>query len=220
MAILGYVGFKNYREAQALNAGDALLDSETVEQLESAVASYGSTASGAALKLRLAKAYYDAGSFKSALEAYRELEGKAPEGFEEIPALGIAASLEGDEQYEEALKAYETFASEHPASPYAIEALVGGARAMALGGDKEGALKRLAALKEEKKDDEAAVQAIEKTEDVVKRWEKRSLFDMVGEVEKAVEEAEKVEEPEVQEAAPVEEPAEQAPESEQTAPAE
>lgn len=182
VVVAGYYGVKNWRQAQREAAGSALMEAamggDSVESLESAVAAHGSSASGPALKLRLAKAYYDAGqyddkSYQNALEIYTELDGKAPDGFAEVPKLGIAACLEGLGRTEEAQKAYDEFVEALPESPYALQAKLGSARCTALAGDKAKALEKLAALKDEVKDDDASLALVETAEDVVKRWEKR-----------------------------------------------
>ena len=194
VAILGYYGIKDYRAAQRAAAGDAFLNAESVEQLESAVADYGSSKAGPALKLRLAKAYYDARSYDSALEIYNALvtSGTAPKGFEDIPELGIAQCLEAQEKYDEAIAAYDAFVDAKPESPFAFEAKLGAVRTIAAKGEKDKALERLAAIKDAVKDDESRKALAESTEDLVKRWEKRSLFDLastIDETAKAAEEA-------------------------------
>ncbi len=182
VVVAGYYGVKNWRESQRVAAGSALMNvsmgGDSVEELEAAVASYGSSKSGAALKLRLAKAYYDAGRFDernyhNALEIFAQLAGNAPKGFEEVPALGTAACLEGLGKADEAIKAYSDFVAAYPASSYAVLAKIGAARCTALAGDKAKALADLAALKDALKDDDASLALVETAEDVVKRWEKR-----------------------------------------------
>ncbi len=182
VVVAGYYGVKNWRESRRVAAGSALMNvsmgGDSVEELEAAVASYGSSKSGAALKLRLAKAYYDAGRFDernyhNALEIFAQLAGNAPKGFEEVPALGTAACLEGLGKADEAIKAYSDFVAAYPASSYAVLAKIGAARCTALAGDKAKALADLAALKDALKDDDASLALVETAEDVVKRWEKR-----------------------------------------------
>ena len=182
VVVAGYYGVKNWRESQRVAAGSALMNvsmgGDSVEELEAAVASYGSSKSGAALKLRLAKAYYDAGRFDernyhNALEIFAQLAGNAPKGFEEVPALGTAACLEGLGKADEAIKAYSDFVAAYPASSYAVLAKIGAARCTALAGNKAKALADLAALKDALKDDDASLALVETAEDVVKRWEKR-----------------------------------------------
>ena len=189
VAVAGYYGVKGWREARSIAAGEAFLNSETVEELESAVASYGGTRTGAALKLRLAKAYYDAGSCESAAELYRSLDGAAPEGFEDVPALGLAECLEAQERFAEAIAAYEAFAEERPASPFALGARIGAARCLVQSGERDKAMERLAALKEEVRDDDSATALVEAAEDLAKRWEKRSLFDTADAVAETLKQA-------------------------------
>ncbi len=186
----GWYGVKGWREARAAAAGDALLNAESVEELEAAVASYGSSKTGPALKLRLAKAYFDARNFQSAADTYAELQGKAPAGFDDVPYLGAAECLEAQESFDEALKAYDAFVEERPGSPFLFEARLGAVRVLAQNGAKDAALERLAALKEEFKDDDAATERLAATEDLVKRWEKRSLFDAADAIAEALEQVE------------------------------
>ena len=194
--VAGYYGIKEWRQSQREAAGSALMEAamggDSVENLESAVAAYGSSASGPALKLRLAKAYYDAGQFddknyQNALDIYAELDGNAPEGFEEVPKIGTAACLEGLGRTEEAQKAYDEFVEALPESPYALLAKLGSARCTALAGDKAKALEKLATIKEEVKDDDASLALVETAEDVVKRWEKRERVSATDELAQTLE---------------------------------
>lgn len=196
VVVAGYYGIKNWRQSQREAAGSALMEAamggDSVESLESAVAAYGSSASGPALKLRLAKAYYDAGqfddkSYQNALDIYAELDGKAPEGFAEVPKIGTAACLEGLGRTDEALKAYNDFAEAFPESPYALSAKLGSARCTALAGDKAKALEMLAAIKNDVKDDDASLALVETAEDVVKRWEKRERVSATEDLAKTLE---------------------------------
>ncbi|MBO6167498.1 MAG: tetratricopeptide repeat protein [Kiritimatiellae bacterium] len=192
VVVLGYQGVKNWREAKRIAGADALMTAESVEELESAVASYGNGPSGAALKMRLAKAYYDAGSYESAAELYGELSGKAHAAFADIPELGLAECLEAQGKTSEAVEAYNAFVEARPESPYALQAKIGAARATALGGDKAKALEMLGALKKSVEADDAAVALVETAEDIVKRWEKREFIAPVAQVEEAVKAVEEV----------------------------
>lgn len=202
-----WFGVKGWRQARINAAGDALMNAESVEELEAAVASFGSSKSGPALRLRLAKAYYDARNYESASIAYGELQGNAPEGFEDLPYLGAAECLEALERYDEALKAFDAFVEERPASPFVFEARLGAVRVLAQSGDREGAQKRIAAMKDEFKDDTTATERLDAAEDLVKRWQKRSLFDAADAVAETLQQLDAPEAPE----APVVEPAPEAP---------
>lgn len=214
-----WFGVKSWRQSRIDAAGDAFLNAESVEELEAAVASFGSSKAGPALRMRLAKAYYDARNYESALFAYGELQNNAPKGFEDLPYLGAAECLEALERYDEALKAFDSFVTERPASPFVFEARLGYVRVLAQSGDREGAQNRIAAMKEEFKDDSAATERLEAAEDLVKRWQKRSLFDAADAVAETLEQLDEPEPeaPVVESAAEVASEAPEAPAAEPVA---
>ena len=170
LVVAGYYGIKNYRENRRVEASTALVASYTTEEFETAVSKFGSSDAGGALKLRLAKKYFDDARYDEALGLYEELSAKAPEGFAEIPAVGKAQCLEAQGKAAEALAAYEAFAEANPKSCLALTAKLGAVRAIALGGDKEKALAKAAELKESVKDDPASKARVEQIEDTVKRY--------------------------------------------------
>ena len=170
LAVGGYYGVKNYLENRRIESSNALVASYTTDEFEGAVQKFGSTDAGGALKLRLAKKYFDDGRYEEAIEIYDGLAAKAPEGYADIPAVGKAQCLEAQGKYAEALSAYEAFAEANPKSFLALAAKLGAARAIALGGDKEKALAKLAEIKESVKDDEVAKARVESVEDTVKRY--------------------------------------------------
>ncbi len=180
VAVAGYYGFKNYRANRQAGAANVLMEAYTASELEDGVAKYDGTAAGPAIRLRLAKKYFDEERYQEALDLYTALAGKAPAGFEDVPAVGAAQCLEALEKYDDAVKAYEAFVAANPKSPLALTAKLGAARAVAAKGDKAAALKSLDALKAEVKKDSIEFARVEATIDIVKRWEKRaapSLFD-------------------------------------------
>ena len=155
-------------------AADQLVNAYTAEELEEAVAKYSGTATGGALKLRLAKNYFDAARYEEALGQYEELDGKAPEGFEAVPQVGKAQCLEALGRFAEAEKAFEAFAEANPQSYLKLTAQLGAARSIAQLGDKKKALARLDALKAAYKGEAVATERIETTISVVERWEKKA----------------------------------------------
>lgn len=171
--VAGYYGVKNWRESRRIAAADALFSAYSVQDLEGAVAKFGDTKSGPALRQRLAQKYFDDGNYQLALEAYEALDGKAPEGFEDVPVVGKAACLEALGQFEKACDAYRAFAESKPKSLYALTAKLGLARTLAAQGRRDEAVKGLEAAKAEVADDEVAKSRVEATLDLVKRWEKR-----------------------------------------------
>ena len=169
----GWYGWKNHKAATRVAASNALVNAYTTEELEDSVAKFSGTAAGGALKLRLAKSYFDAGRYEEALSQYEALSGNAPEGFADIPPVGKAQCLEALGKYDEALKAFDAFAEANPASFLKLTAQLGSARSIAQSGDKAKALARLDALKAANKDDALAKARIEATELAVKRYEKK-----------------------------------------------
>ena len=172
IAVGGYYGVKNHVAAKKIAASEAVVNAYTAEELEEAVAKFGTTASGGALKLRLAKKYFDAGHYQEALNQYDALVKDAPDGFADIPVVGRAQALEGLGKFAEAQKAFEEFAAANPNNYLTLTAQLGAARTLAEGGDAKAALDRLAALKASATD-ELAKARIETTEDCIRRMAKK-----------------------------------------------
>ena len=213
-AVVGaFYGIRGYLRSRDASANAALANSYTADDLEAAVSSYGSSKVGPALKLRLAKAYYDAERYQDALETYDALVAKADKipAFADVAYIGRAYSLEGLKKYQEAREAYGAFAKDASKtnSYLALSAKLGDARCQALAGDKDGAVKALDAIKETVKGDKMAEMRAERLTDAIKRYEPgrtpRSLFDAADAAEKALESEKKAKAPE---AKPVEKPAE------------
>ena len=170
----GWYWWKNHKAAVRVAASDALINAYTTEELEDSVSKFSGTATEGALKLRLAKSYFDAGRYEEALSQYESLAGNAPDGFADIPQVGKAQCLEALGRFDEAVKAFDAFAEAGSASYLKLTAQLGAARSIAQAGDKKKALARLDALKAANKDDELAKARIEATEQVVKRYEKKA----------------------------------------------
>ena len=175
IAVGGFYGWKNHRIAVRNAAAESLATVRTTEEIEAAVSKFGGSATGGALKLRLAKSYYDAGRYEEALDQYGKLIGNAPDGFEAIPVVGQAQCLEALGKFDEAAKAYDDFAVANPTNYLTLTAQLGLARCCAQQGDKEKALAQLAALKDANKDDEIAKARVEAIEELVKRYEKKTV---------------------------------------------
>ena len=172
IAVGGYYGVKNHVAAKRVAASEAVVNAYTAEELEEAVAKFGTTASGGALKLRLAKKYFDAGRYQEALDQYDALVKDAPDGFADIPVVGRAQALEALGKFAEAQKAFDDFVAANPNNYLTLTAQLGAARSLAEGGDAKAALDRLAALKASTTD-ELAKARIETTEDCIRRMAKK-----------------------------------------------
>ena len=191
IAVAGWYGWKGWSESREARASEALLTAAQAEDLESAVANYGGTKAGPALRMRLAKRYFDSERYEEALAEYEKLDGSAPEGFDDVPSVGRAECLEALGRTEEALKSYDAFAEAKPKSFLALTAKIGAARCVAQLGDKTKALERLAAAKAELAGDDTSKALVESAEALVKRWEKRerkTLFDAADAAAKQAEE--------------------------------
>lgn len=182
--------YKYYNASAEAEAAKSLAEAYAPEELEEGVAKFGSRAAGGLMKVKLAKAYFQAERYEEALAIYEELEKAPPAGFEDVPPVGKAQCLEALEKYDEALAAFEAFASFHETSYLRITAQLGAARCVCEKGDKAKALEMLAALKKEVGDDEISKARVDAAEDLVKRYvkhEKRSLFDAADAAAKSIE---------------------------------
>ena len=171
IAVGGWYGWKNHRAATRAAASDAVVNAYTTEEIEEAVSKFSGTASAGALKLRLAKNYFDNGRYEEALAQYEALEGNAPDGFADVPVVGKAQSLEALKRFDEALAAFDAFVQASPKGYLTLTAQLGAARCLAESGKKGEALKRLQALKDANKDDDIATARIDATESLVARYE-------------------------------------------------
>jgi len=167
----GWKYWKSHQAAVKAAASDALVSAFTTEELEDAVTKYGDKTAGSALKLRLAKSYFDGGRYEEALSLYEALDGKVTEGFEDIPVVGKAQCLEALGKYDDAGKAFDAFAAAKSKNPFTLTAQLGAVRCICRAGDKTKALARLDALKTANKGDELSKMRIEATESLVKRYE-------------------------------------------------
>lgn len=174
IAVGGWYGWKNHKAAVKAAASDALVSAYTTEEIEDAVAKFSGSAAEGALKLRLAKSYYDAGRYEEALAQYEALVGNAPDGFADIPVVGKAQCLEALGKFDEAAKAFDAFAEASPKNYLALTAQLGAARCFVQAGDKKKALARVDALKAANKDDELSKARIEATEGVIRRFDPSS----------------------------------------------
>ena len=174
IAVGGWYGWKNHKQAVKAAASDALVNAYTTEEVEDAVAKFSGSATEGALKLRLAKSYFDAGRYEEALAQYEALIGNAPDGFADIPVVGKAQCLEALGKFDEAAKAFDAFAEANPKNYLTLTAQLGAARALAQAGDKKKALARIEALKAANKDEELAKARVEATETAIKRFEQKA----------------------------------------------
>ena len=183
-AVAAFYGVKAWMQSKQAAASAALAAASSVDELETAVAQHGSSKAGGLMRLRLAKAYYDAGRFQEAHDLYSGLAGSAPEGFGDVVKLGLAFSLEGLKKYAEAENGFRQYAADeaNATSYLLLTAKLGAARCKAQGGDKEGAIKELEEIKSGLEKDSAEADRVDSLIDACRRWEPRSLFDVANDV--------------------------------------
>ena len=143
VAVLIAVGvsmFQRNRASQAAKASEQLLAQPAIDTLEKTVADFGSTPSGVAAKLKLAKAYYDAGQYDKALttyEAFIKENGAFP--FADVARVGRSYALCGLNRTEEAIAGFRAFRQQNPGHYLTQQTLLGEASCLAMQGKKDAA---------------------------------------------------------------------------------
>ena len=152
LAFIAFLAYRNYSQRQNARASAGLNSATSVEDLENLNAQYGKTKVGSMIRLRLAKAYYDAGNYADAAQAFQDYARHNAKGeFAPVARLGYATSLEAQRDFDAALAAYEGV-TDDATSPAAVQALLGKARCLAAKGDKPAALDLIDRVAIDKKD--------------------------------------------------------------------
>lgn len=170
LVVILAIAFTKSRAAKLENASAALLTTSDVVGLEELNGRYGGTKIGPLIRLRLARAYYDAGQFDSAKDAYAQFAKRnAKHPLADEARLGLAASEEALQEFQQAIADYRAIAA--PAgSPVAIMAKLGEARSLAASGDKTAAAALLETLSAETKGT-AWENTVENTDSVIDRFD-------------------------------------------------
>lgn len=139
LAVMVAIAFTRSRAAKLERASAALLSANDVVGLEEVAGRFGGTKLGPLIKLRLARAYYDAGQFDSAKDAFGDF-AKANRNHPLIQEakLGLAASHEALREFQQAIDGYRSIGAE-AGSPVYFLAKMGEARSLAASGDKAAA---------------------------------------------------------------------------------
>ena len=170
--VAAWGGFRYWKSSRAnaqVAASQALLSAWTTQELEDAVATYGSQKCGPILTLRLAKSYFDEGRYEEALQQYDALLATPLDGFEAVPALGRAHALEALGRYAEALDAFASVREANKDTPFALTATLGLARTRAELGEKDEALKLLAETQTRVASNEMESMRVENTKKLIER---------------------------------------------------
>ena len=132
LVALGTAAFLRHRANQGDLASAALMTTKNVEGLENLKNQYGGTRVAPLVDLRLAEAYFNAGNLKGArgvYETFLKRHGNHPMAGN--ARVGLAATLEAEQSFEEAGAGFESFASEHPDHYLYPVAVMGQARCLA-----------------------------------------------------------------------------------------
>lgn len=178
----GAVAYQRHRESQAAKASEQIAANDTVDTLETTVKEYGGTAPGVAAKLKLAKAYYDAGRFDQALETYNDfVKQHASHPFVGTAQVGRGYALAALSRTDEALDAFRTFQKANPDHYLIPQVVLGEAGCLAVQGKKADAKALLEDLRAAHRDT-AWDLAGKRLEGVIDRYSGtrpggRSLFD-------------------------------------------
>jgi len=133
IAVSATVIYLRYRSSRVTEAAAATATARSIDELESVVTRYGATPAGTATRLRLAKAYCDAGKFEEALGAYEAFIRKhGSHTFVDVAKLGRAQALEGLNRSAEALEIYHAFRAANRDHYLTPTAWLGEARCLAL----------------------------------------------------------------------------------------
>jgi predicted negative regulator of RcsB-dependent stress response len=183
IVVAGGVMYDRHRTQQYQTASAALATAESLESVESLTSRYGRTTLGPILRLKLAKAQFDAGRYEEALSTYDAfLRRDDKHDMADVARLGRAQCMEALSRAAEARGAYAAFATADPKHYLAPSAMLGEARCFALEGDKVRAkqcLERVMLAHAGTQWEEAA----RKLQGVIDRFEGikgSSLFDQLG----------------------------------------
>ncbi|MFZ4394075.1 MAG: tetratricopeptide repeat protein [Kiritimatiellia bacterium] len=179
----GVAVYFRHRDSQTAEAAQQLLAQPTIETLEKAVADYGSTPPGAAVKLKLAKAYCDAGLYEKALEAYDEfIKNHASYPFADVAHVGRGFALFGLKRTEEAIEVFRAFRMKNPSHFLAPQTTFGEAACLTLQGKKDAAKALLQDLRADKRDTpwDAAAKRMEGAIERYQGGSMRSLLDQAN----------------------------------------
>ena len=182
LVALGVIAYLRHRANQADLASAALMTTESVEGLENLNRQYGGTRAGPLIRLRLAEAYYNAGNHAAARGIYEKfLKSDGRHKLIGTARLGLAATLEAEQSFEEAGAAFETFARENPGHYLYPLAVMGQARCLAARKEKAAARDLLDRLIVARAGTpwEAMARDLQKVVDRFEGFKARSIFDQM-----------------------------------------
>lgn len=183
IVVAGAVIYLRYRESQTRRAAEQLVAADSIEAIEAVVAQYGNTAPGVAARLKLSKAYYDAGKYQEALTGYDSFLQKHPDHpFADLARVGRGFALCAMNRPDDALTAFHDFEKARPDSFLEPQVILGEVNCLTIQGKKAEAKALLQKLRVLQRDTPWEGVA-KRMEGVVNRYTAqapRSLFDQAN----------------------------------------
>ena len=165
----GWKLYQSHRESVNAAAAEAVSSAYTTGELEDAAEEYAGHEAAGAIKIRLAKNYYDDGKYEQAAEIYDDLIANPPDGFVDIAVVGKAHCLEAENKADEALAAFDAYVGSSTNGYLVLTAKLGAVRCLVQKGDKAAATQRLTEMKTAYADDALSTARIEALEALVNR---------------------------------------------------
>jgi outer membrane protein assembly factor BamD (BamD/ComL family) len=183
IVVAGAVIYLRYRESQTNRASEQLAAADSVESIEAVVAQYGNTAPGVAARLKLSKAYYDAGKYQEALTGYDSFLQKYPaHPFADLARVGRGFALCALNRPDDALTAFHDFEKAKPDSFLEPQVMLGEVNCLTIQGKKAEAKALLQKLRVLQRDTpwEGVAKRMEGVVDRYTAQAPRSLFDQAN----------------------------------------
>lgn len=191
LLVVGYSVYMRHRDNKTAAASQQMLAQpantplENVAMLEKAVADHGSSQPGTAVKLKLAKAYCDAGQYDKALstyDAFIKQHGSHP--FADVAQVGRGFALLGQTRTEDALTLFRSFRTQNPHHYLAPQTIFGEAACLAQQGKKDEAKALLQDLRAANRET-AWEAAAKRMEGAIDRYQGQALQPMHSLLEQA-----------------------------------
>lgn len=179
----GAVIYLQHRESQTSRASEQLAAADSLESIEAVVAQYGNTTPGVAARLKLSKAYYDAGKYQESLAEYDSFLQKHPEHpFADVARVGRGFALCALNRADEALTAFHDFEKAKLDSFLAPQVMLGEVNCLTVQGKKSEAKALLQKLRVLQRDTpwEGVAKRMDGVVDRYTAQAPRSLFDQAN----------------------------------------
>lgn len=175
IAFTAFFSYKRHVASKNSQASAALAEADTVDALESLNSQYGRTASGQAIRFKLAKTYLDTDKFDEAKDLFQAIAKKGGP-LSKLAKFGVAAADEGARKFDEAIADYKALEGDES---FGVQAKFGIARCTAAKGDKQKAIEILDAVAADKSDFADAAANLKKVVEHFEGFKDVSVFDSI-----------------------------------------